>query len=127
MLDPDNLAELGLEFESAYSIWTAAQKTGMDPLFVRIQLRKLSALVHQLESSEDVDSHSVIDGLWPKITEVKTALEHQRAVQLANEDSRQIIECLSDIPELMLLEIDQLLGTKITPEMLSDFDLTEEE
>jgi hypothetical protein len=127
MLDPDNLAELGLEFESAYSTWTAAQKTGMDPLFVRIQLRKLSALVHQLESFEDVDSHSVIDGLWPKITEVKTALEHLQAVQLANEDSRQIIECLSDIPELMLLEIDQLLGTQITPEMLSDFDLTEEE
>lgn len=127
MLDPDNLAELGLEFESAYSTWIAAQKTGMDPLFVRIQLRKLSALVQQLESFEDVDSHSVIDGLWPKITEVKTALEHLQAVQLANEDSRQIIECLSDIPELMLLEIDQLLGTQITPEMLSDFDLTEEE
>jgi hypothetical protein len=127
MLDPDNLAELGLEFESAYSIWTAAQKTGMDPLFVRIQLRKLSTLVHQLETSEDVDNHSIIDGLWPKITEVNTALEHLRAVQLANEDSRQIIECLSDIPELMLLEIDQLLGTQITSEMLSDFELTEEE
>lgn len=127
MLDPENLDELGQEFESAFSVWTAAQETGMDPLFVRIQLRKLSTLVQQLESSEEVDDHSVMEGLWPKITEVKTAVEQLRAVQLANEDSRQISECLSDIPELMLLEIDQLLGTQITAEMLAGFELTEEE
>ena len=127
MLEPEKLVELSREFESAYSIWTASRETGMDPLFVRIQLRKLSALIQQIESLDGTHTDSVVDGLWPRITEVKTALEQMHAVQLADQDSRQLSECLSEIPELMLLEIDQLLGTQITPDMLSGFDWTEEE
>ncbi len=127
MLDSDKASELSKAFESAYATWTAAQETGMDPLFVRMQLRKLVAISGQIESLQDKKSLSILDRLWPKISEIKTAEEQLRSAQVATEDSRQIIECLSEIPELMLLEIDQLLGTQITPEMLSDFELGEEE
>ena len=127
MLEPEKLVELGQEFDSAYSTWTASRETGMDPLFIRIQLRKLATLVQQLESLDGTDHDHVVDGLWTRITEVKSAVEQMHTVQLADQDSRQLSECLSEIPELMLLEIDQLLGTQITPEMLSGFDWTEEE
>ena len=127
MLDSDKASELSKAFESAYATWTAAQETGMDPLFVRMQLRKLVAISGQIESLQAEKSLPMFDRLWPKISEIKMAEEQLRSVQVATEGSRQIIECLSEIPELMLLEIDQLLGTKITPEMLSDFDLGQEE
>jgi uncharacterized protein with NRDE domain len=99
----------------------------MDPLFLRIQLRKMATLIREIESLEKLQAHAVVDEIWPRITEVKTALEKMHAAQRVDQESRQLSECLAEIPELMLLEIDQLLGTQITPDMLSGFDWNEEE
>ena len=119
--------DLSRDFQAAYATWTHAQKTGIDPLFLRIQLRKLSALIVQLEAADFDSGKPSMDKLWPKITEVKTALERFHSSRETTEASRQIAECMADIPELMLLELDQIMGTKITPEMLTGFDLNEDE
>jgi len=127
MSEPEKLTELGQAFQAAYSTWVASRETGMDPLFLRIQLRKLATLIREIESLEKLQAHAAVDEIWPRIIEVKTALEQMHATQRVDQESRQISECLSEIPELMLLEIDQLLGTQITPDMLSGFDWNEEE
>lgn len=127
MPEAKHFNDLSREFEAAYSTWTHAQKTGIDPLFLRIQLRKLSALIVQLEASDFDAGKPSMDRLWPKITEVKTALERFHSSRETTDASRQIAECMADIPELMLLELDQIMGTEITPEMLAEFDFTEDE
>ncbi len=113
------------EFESAYSVWKAAATTGIDSPFLKIHLRQLAHLALPIERYEE-DCHAAsVASFQIKFLEVRDALadvESKSAMQLQLQQYR---ESVGEIPELMLLEIDQILDTPITAEMLAEFEMDE--
>ena len=120
---PPEITVMCTEFVNGYAVWQAAQSTGVDPLFVRSHIRSLHAMAVSIsDHSEAQQSGAVDDQVWLQIAEVRSAYEEMQDAESAAQMTRSLRDCMDGIPELMLLEIDQLLETEITPDMLADFD-----
>ena len=110
-------------FNNDYSVWRAAEQTGVDPLFLRSHLRTLFEASQKIEQClKDNQDWEIADPDWLKISEVREAFGALESSQIEAQNQRSLMDCMDGIPELMLLELDQVLGTSITPEMLAKFD-----
>ena len=123
MNETEHLAALCRTFRARYETWLGCREAGVETLFVRMHLREMRKVIEKIESIEAArDTPSVeVHGITPQIVEVQQALQELDRTVARLAERRSLIDCLTDLPEFLLLEIDQALDVSVDPEKLDDF------